>query len=68
MDVFGEFEQLAQALADRQILYALIGGVAMALHAHPRFTRDIVLLVKSALLPELTALLKSVGYGSPAAP
>lgn len=38
MDVFDEFAQLAQDLADRQIPYALIGGVALAFHAQPRCT------------------------------
>ena len=68
MDVFGEFEQLAQDLADRQIPYALIGGVAMAFHAQPRFTKDIDLLIKAAQLPELAAVLRSAGYCSPADP
>ncbi len=40
MDVFAEFETIATALADRKLPYALIGGVAMAFHAQPRYTKD----------------------------
>ena len=38
MDVFAEFEQIAKILAERNLPYALIGGVAMAFHVQPRFT------------------------------
>ena len=48
MDVFSEFEHLAQDLADRRIPYALIGGVAMAFHAQPRF----ILLEKLLASPQ----------------
>ena len=68
MDVFGEFEQLAQSLADSQIPYALIGGVAMAFHAQPRFTKDIDLLIKPEHLPALQAALGSRGYLPPGEP
>lgn len=65
MDVFGEFEQLAKDLATQQIPYALIGGVAMAFHAQPRFTKDVDLLIKPEHLPVLQAALGSRGYLPP---
>ena len=68
MDVFGEFEQLATDLADRQIPYALIGGVAMAFHAQPRFTKDVDLLIKPEHLPALQEALKARGYLPPGEP
>jgi hypothetical protein len=36
---------LAQALADAQVEYAVIGGAAMALHGFARMTKDIDLLL-----------------------
>ncbi|MES3001188.1 MAG: nucleotidyl transferase AbiEii/AbiGii toxin family protein [Pseudomonadota bacterium] len=36
---------LAQALADHQVDYVLIGGTAMALHGFPRMTKDIDLFL-----------------------
>jgi len=68
MDVFAEFEQLAGALAAREIPYALIGGVAMAFHIQPRFTKDIDLLIQSPQLPLVTEALNSLGYFLSAGP
>jgi len=68
MDVFAEFQQIADALAVRKIPYALIGGVAMAFYAPPRFTKDIDFLVKLADFPALADALKSNGYMASAGP
>jgi hypothetical protein len=68
MDVFAEFEQLASAFAAQQIPYALIGGVAMAFHIQPRFTKDIDFLIKSPQLSATTDALKSKGYLPSAGP
>lgn len=68
MDVFAEFEQIAMLLAERKIPYALIGGVAMAFHAQPRFTKDIDLLVTSSHFPHLAEALKARGYFPSAKP
>ena len=46
MNVFYEFHKIAKALQKAQIPYALIGGVAMAFHTRPRFTKDIDILIK----------------------
>lgn len=40
-----DVRQLAQALQDHGVAYAVIGGVAMALHGFPRATKDIDLLL-----------------------
>ena len=68
MDVFAEFEQRARELSNRSIPYALVGGVAMAFHIRPRFTKDIDFLIKSAHAAPMTALLMSMGYLPPADP
>ncbi len=68
MDVFAEFEQIAAILSVRHISYALIGGVAMAFHIQPRFTKDIDLLVKAPRFPDMAEALKSCGYFPSAGP
>jgi hypothetical protein len=47
MNVFEEFSRLIKALAEHEVKYALVGGVAMAFYAEPRFTRDVDLLIDS---------------------
>ena len=68
MDVFAEFETIAAAFADRKIPYAVIGGVALAFHAQPRFTKDVDLLVAAAHFSGATETLKSCGYFPSAGP
>ena len=68
MDVFAEFQHIAAALAARKLPYALIGGVAMAFHVRPRFTKDVDFLIKSFSLPEMASALASIGYRPSAGP
>jgi hypothetical protein len=68
VDVFREFRQIAHDLAERQIPYALIGGVAMAFYARPRFTKDVDLLIKTEHLPAVREMLKARGYLPPGEP
>ena len=68
MDVFAEFEQLAQIFAEKQVPYALIGGIAMAFHVQPRFTKDIDFLITPDQLPVVSSTLKSLGYLASAEP
>ncbi len=68
MDVFSEFEQLARIFAEKHIPYALIGGVAMAFHVQPRFTKDIDFLITPDQLPVVSSTLKSLGYLASADP
>ncbi len=67
MNVFYEFHKLAGQLEKAGIPYALIGGVAMAFHTRPRFTRDIDILVKKSGLAQISRILKQAGY-RPSAP
>jgi predicted nucleotidyltransferase len=36
-----DFKELIQSLNDNQVRYLVIGGYAVALHGHPRYTKDI---------------------------
>lgn len=62
MNVFEEFLRIVAFLRDAQVDYALIGGVAMAFHAEPRFTRDIDVLIRADDLERVSDLLIQAGY------
>ena len=62
MNVFYEFHKVAKMLHAKGVSYALIGGVAMAFHAKPRFTKDIDLLVTTEALDEVASVLTTEGY------
>lgn len=62
LDLYSEFERLIAAMAERQIEYALCGGLAMAVYAQPRATVDIDLLVNDAMPPAMRLLLSGLGY------
>ena len=68
MNVFYEFHKIARALQKARIPYALIGGVAMAFHTRPRFTKDIDILIKKPDLVTISEILKHAGYHSSAPP
>jgi len=62
MNVFYEFHKIVQHLQQMDVEYALIGGVAVAFHTTPRFTRDIDLLIRKDELPRVTEALEREGY------
>jgi len=68
MNVFYEFYKMAQKLQAAKIQYALIGGVAMAFHTRPRFTKDIDILVKKADIEAIAEILNKEGYRQSAPP
>ena len=45
MDLRKELNQLVETLHQEEIPYALCGGMALAVHGHPRFTQDLDLLI-----------------------
>jgi hypothetical protein len=47
MDLYEELRGLIDALDESGLEYALCGGVALAFHGHPRFTKDIDLLIRA---------------------
>ncbi|MBU0676960.1 MAG: hypothetical protein KJ626_02495 [Verrucomicrobia bacterium] len=68
MNIFFEFHKIAMRLQERDIPYALIGGVAMAFHTRPRFTKDIDLLVTQDVLEDVAAVLTKENYSETASP
>ena len=68
MNVFFEFHKIVQHLQAEHIDYALIGGVAVAFHTEPRFTKDIDLLIRECELGRVTEVLKREGYFESAVP
>ena len=68
MDLYEELRSLVRALARAEIDYALRGGVALAFHGHPRFTKDIDLLVEASDVDRLGSAVAKLGFDLPAAP
>jgi hypothetical protein len=68
MNVFDEFRRLVVDLEKKGVRYALVGGVAMAFYAEPRFTRDIDLLVDSGDFERTKGVLAVNGYFESASP
>ncbi len=62
MNVFEEFTRLIKELEKSEVRYALVGGVAMAFYAEPRFTRDIDLLIHSEDYEKTKGILEKDGY------
>jgi hypothetical protein len=68
LDLFDEFKVLIAALEAERIDYALCGGLAMAVHAMPRATVDIDLLIERQELPRVKRIAADLGYTFEAAP
>lgn len=68
MNIFEEFPDIVNAIEKENIKYALVGGIAMAFHSEPRFTRDIDILVFPEDLGKIRELLTQHGYIESAAP
>lgn len=62
MDLYEELRDLVKALNREGLDYAICGGVALALHGHPRFTNDIDLLILPDDLDRIQEAAKSCGF------
>ncbi len=62
MNVFEEFPKIISAFEDEDLRYALVGGVAMAFHDEPRFTKDIDILLLPEDIAKLEKILSLNGY------
>ena len=62
LDLFEELQGIIAEFSNRQIEYALCGGLAMAVHALPRATVDIDLLVLTRDLDPALAAAERCGY------
>ena len=62
LDILDELRQLVAVLDEREVEYALCGGMAMGVHGRARTTIDIDLMILSDSLEEVFAIAKSLGY------
>ena len=62
LNLYREFEKVIAALDANRIPYALCGGLAMAVHGHPRATVDIDLLLKEKSVDAVKAALLPLGF------
>ena len=67
-NIYQELGALITALNSEGIDYALCGGLALAIHAEPRATKDIDLLVKPDDLDRIRTVLRGLGFRLEAAP
>lgn len=68
MDLYEELLSLIDALTNAGLDYALCGGIAVAFHGYPRFTKDIDVLIQSEDVDRVMEVLKEQGFGFPAEP
>lgn len=62
MNIFEEFPRIFSKISEGHIKYALVGGVAMAFHDTPRFTKDIDILFFPEDMEKLKKILALEGY------
>ena len=53
---------ITDSLVQEQIPYSLIGALALGLYGLPRFTADIDLLTKGLFWPQISSIMKKLGY------
>lgn len=66
LDLIAELEALLEAFERGGIEYALCGGLAVAVHGHPRATMDIDVLVRSEQLTSAIQVARGAGFDLPA--
>jgi hypothetical protein len=66
LDLIAELEALLEAFERGGIEYALCGGLAVAVHGHPRATMDIDVLVRAEQLTSAIQVARGVGFDLPA--
>lgn len=62
MNIFDEFAEIIKHIEGEKIRYALVGGVAMAFYAEPRFTQDIDILLEPNDFEKARRVLEQNGY------
>jgi len=62
MDLFKEFKSVIATLEHEQIPYALCGGLAVGIHAEPRATKDIDILLLTKDVERTKQALLSCGF------
>jgi len=66
LDLIAELEAVVAIFDRERIEYALCGGLAVAIHGHPRATMDIDVLVRPAQLASALQVARQVGFDIPA--
>lgn len=62
VDLYEELRSIVAAFASGRVRYALCGGLALAVHAEPRATKDIDFLVHPDDFDAIQAILRALGY------
>lgn len=62
MNLVDELHQVARALRNAQIVYAICGGVAVTIHGATRTTKDIDILIKREDVPRVLEAVRPLGY------
>jgi hypothetical protein len=61
-----DFKEFIELLNNNQVKYLVIGGYAVAIHGHPRYTKDIDIWVEMSLRnsQKIMDVLREFGFGS----
>jgi hypothetical protein len=61
-----DFKEFIQFLNDNQVHYLIVGGYAVAIHGHPRYTKDIDIWIEISRENALKIMksLEQFGFGS----
>ena len=62
MELYREFFAVIKAINKKDLDYTVVGGIALAFHSLPRFTRDIDILAKPVDLPTYEEIFGELGY------
>ena len=62
MDLYEELVGLIEALGGAGLEYALCGGIAVAFHGYPRFTKDIDVLIRSQDVDRVLDVVRDRGF------
>ncbi len=68
LNLLEEFFRICSQLANRNVPYALIGGIAVSVHTEPRMTKDIDFLTYHESIADFRTVLEAVGYEECAQP
>lgn len=66
LDLIAELEALLEGFERGGVQYALCGGLAVAVHGHPRATMDIDVLVRAEQLASAIQVARGTGFDLPA--
>lgn len=62
MNLYDEFFSIINVFEKNDVKYAVIGGIALAFHDIPRFTKDIDILIKPSDLEKVADILEELNF------